>query len=258
MKGARATILAGKKAEVTALEWQPEPYNDLHQGVILVPPAPWEQLRLSWLYRRLAAELVKLGFHVLRFDLSGTGDSPLPTNAMHWHLWQEDLRAVCLHFRTQVRRMHLFGARLGGSLVWSEANETPLRSVHLLDPIVDLTVYQDQMQQIRRRFAEVSEQFGLAQADQDEILGFPIRALSDVPEQQFLAGESKAKAAWIYQSLDGGLGMQDLTQIKRHFAAYELISLNEHWDWGDPTKLQFQFFCHDLLANILQSFKEST
>jgi alpha/beta superfamily hydrolase len=108
-------------------------------GAVLCYPVLQEYFRSHRAFLRLAALLAARGWHVLRFDYSGCGDSygdgPRDPGA-----WRQDLRIAVreLRERSGAGRLALVGLRAGASLAASAAESVqPLSDLVLWDPVVD-------------------------------------------------------------------------------------------------------------------------
>jgi alpha-beta hydrolase superfamily lysophospholipase len=87
--------------------------------VVLCPPIGYDAMLTQRTYRHLAERLSALGFHVLRFDYHGTGDSSgRQEEPGRFAAWMASIDAAIDHLaaRTGVRRTCLFGVRTGGLL----------------------------------------------------------------------------------------------------------------------------------------------
>lgn len=105
------------------------------QAILIIPPMGHEYVRCHKTLQKLALDLSDNGFHVLRFDYAGTGDSNNPDN---WDLetWKSNaLEALReLSERSETHELSVVGVRLGASLAISL--KTTLRSLVLWDPII--------------------------------------------------------------------------------------------------------------------------
>jgi pimeloyl-ACP methyl ester carboxylesterase len=106
-------------------------------GALLCYPFLQEYFRSHRAFLRLATLLVGRGWHVLRFDYSGCGDSygdgPSGPDA-----WAQDVRlaSVELRERAGTSRLALIGLRLGASLAAAAASSVrPLHQLVLWDPV---------------------------------------------------------------------------------------------------------------------------
>ena len=109
-------------------------------GVVLCYPMGQEYMRAHRAFRQLAMLLTKAGFHVLRFDYFGTGDSAGASDEGTVTQWIEDARAAVDEVKAMagVRRVVLVGSRLGATLAaLAAAGRGDVDAVVLWDPVVD-------------------------------------------------------------------------------------------------------------------------
>ena len=92
--------------------------------VVLCPPVGYDAMLTHRTYRHLAERLGALGFHVLRFDYHGTGDSAgwqdEPGRVVAW-LASIDAAIDELSARTGIGQVTLFGVRTGALLAAASA-----------------------------------------------------------------------------------------------------------------------------------------
>ncbi len=108
-------------------------------GIVLCYPGPQEYSHVHWAFQKLAGLLAESGFHVLRFDYSGFGDSGGRSEEVTLARWVDDIGGAVEELRTigAIRRVSLVGMRLGASLVMrATATKLKVRDVVLWDPIV--------------------------------------------------------------------------------------------------------------------------
>jgi pimeloyl-ACP methyl ester carboxylesterase len=101
--------------------------------------------------RRLAALLAREGFHVLRFDYYGTGDSA--GDARHGSLseWRENIVAAAHDISecSGARSISLVGFRLGASLAASVP--MAMENLVLWDPVVNGSTYVEELRAMHTR-----------------------------------------------------------------------------------------------------------
>lgn len=117
----------------------PDDTRDRRRGVLLCYPGPEEYRAVHWSYRRLAMLLASAGFHVLRFDYFGTGDSAGETDAGDLEQWMADIGTAARELREvgALERIALVGVRLGASLaVRACADGMRVRDLVLWEPVV--------------------------------------------------------------------------------------------------------------------------
>ena len=84
-------------------------------GIVLCYPFGQEYMRTHRAFRQLARLLSRAGFHVLRFDFTGTGDSHGEMDGVSLETWVGDVHHAVDELREQsgVSRIALVGFRLG-------------------------------------------------------------------------------------------------------------------------------------------------
>ena len=97
------------------------------RAVLLCHPMGNEQIFAYRTMRQLAARLVRAGFHVLRFDYFGTGDSYGDTGEGDLASWCEDIETAIEELKdiTGVTKVNLVGLRLGANLSARVAADRP-------------------------------------------------------------------------------------------------------------------------------------
>lgn len=113
-------------------------------GVVLCAPFGQEYMRSHRAFRQLALLLSRAGFHVLRFDYHGAGDSAGDANDVSLAQWASDVRIAIdeLKDTTDVRRVALVGLRLGALAAGraAEGRDDVAAIVHW-DPVVSGATY---------------------------------------------------------------------------------------------------------------------
>lgn len=117
-----------------------------NEAVLLCNPFGQEYLRAHKSIRRLAINLAKLGYPVLRFDYRGTGDSAGDLSGVSAEHWVEDIGHAIqeLMDMAAVTRVALIGLRLG-ALLAAKASQKDDRISRLVmwDPIISGAGYVD-------------------------------------------------------------------------------------------------------------------
>lgn len=109
------------------------------QGVVLCYPMGHEYIRTHRLYRQLSQRLASAGFHVLRFDYHGTGDSEgdFEGTSLERHVRDASAAIQALRERCNVESIHMAGLRLGATVAaLAGSHGGALAGVVLWDPVI--------------------------------------------------------------------------------------------------------------------------
>jgi alpha/beta superfamily hydrolase len=111
------------------------------RAVVLCNPVGNEYIQAHRTMRNLSSRLSKAGFHVLRFDYYGTGDSSGGSDEGSPQSWCENIKAAMLELQqmTGAARMSLIGLRFGANLAAQVAARPPemINSLALWEPLAD-------------------------------------------------------------------------------------------------------------------------
>jgi exosortase A-associated hydrolase 2 len=108
-------------------------------AIVLCHPFGQEYLRAHRSTRQLASQLVRAGFHVLRFDYFGTGDSGGDMTDGDLARWQGDVETAIdeLKDTSGQSQVTLIGLRLGAALAAATAvRRSDVERLVLWDPVV--------------------------------------------------------------------------------------------------------------------------
>jgi acyl transferase domain-containing protein len=153
---------------------------DRNEGVLLCHPLPQEYMHCYWSLRELSDLLSNAGFHVLRFDYFGTGDSAGETNEVDINQWRYDILSAGteLKNRSKVDRISLIGLRFGATLAYqaSSNNGFHFNKLVLWDPVLngeghvkELDKMQDELILNQKPHLQKS----LLTREHDELIGYP-------------------------------------------------------------------------------------
>jgi len=147
-------------------------------GVVLCPPGPQRYMRSHMALRQVAMTLARRGFHVLRFDYYGTGDSAGASDEGNLSEWKANIVSAADDLRecSGARRLSLIGFRLGATL--AAAVPLDLADLILWDPVVTGGEYIRELRSLhRRQFAGVLFPPRLPRPGVDgDVLGLPFPA----------------------------------------------------------------------------------
>lgn len=150
-------------------------------GIVLCYPLGLEYLRVHRSFRELANRLAGLGFHALRFDYYGSGDSGGESVVGDVSQWVQDIAAALeeIHETSGSPRSSLVGVRLGATLgAVAGAQRTDIERLVLWDPVVRGSDYLREMQQRHLEWMGTHPRPRDFEAKEppEELLGLPLSA----------------------------------------------------------------------------------
>ena len=250
-------MLQGLAGSIPVFLYEPNPAASNDEGVLLISSAPWDGMRLSWFYRHLSEQLAHLGYTVTHFDLTGTGDSPAPTQEMNWNTWLNDCSQMRDFARERSRRLHLVGPRLGGRLALIAAQSFAFRSVHVIDPVIDGADYWRELQQIQSEFLSENSRYGMNHTTNLELLGFPLLPLGDVATVNLPLDDFKTRRVRIYTSL----GSPPTAPLVQKFVEQNhdviVTETPDVFSWDNFRSLHHQCFCLETTRSIARHLADS-
>jgi pimeloyl-ACP methyl ester carboxylesterase len=150
-------------------------------GVVLCYPMGHEYVRTHRVYRLLADRLARAGFHVLRFDYFGTGDSAGEFEEACLRRWVDDSAAAVEELRRGfgVRHVYMAGLRMGATLAMlAGAEHGGLAGIVLWDPVVSGPEYLAEVMAIQKEMVRpATGERGGNSGDAGrprELVGFPV------------------------------------------------------------------------------------
>lgn len=161
--------------QLYAMYHPPDADRGRDRAVLLCYPAQQEYRHAHWAFRKLATQLAAQGFHTMRFDYAGTGDSAgdLPADPMA--RWTADIDTAARELRelSGLRKIALVGFRLGAALaVRASANGTAASDLVLWEPVIDGGAYLSQLTSAQDRFVHALRYPVDMFRSPDELLGF--------------------------------------------------------------------------------------
>jgi len=120
-------------------------------AVLLCYPLPQEYGSVHWAFRRLAMTLALRGFHVLRFDYRGTGDSSGDAGDATFESMVESTKSAVEELRdvSGARRVSVVGMRFGAAVA-ARLPSTHLREVVLWEPILSGREHLEELRRVHR------------------------------------------------------------------------------------------------------------
>ena len=153
-------------------------------AAVLCPPWGPEYIASHRILRRLALMLAERGYHVLRFDYFGTGDSAGSREDGDMNTWFADASAAIDELRDMsgASTVTVFGIRLGANIAWRLAlGRSDVTTVVMWDPVADGPGYVRELVgaqlEIDRWSLATDEHrapIDLARLETIDLLGFPL------------------------------------------------------------------------------------
>lgn len=151
---------------------------DRDHAVLLCYPIVQEYMHAHWALRQLSDLLSKAGFHVLRFDYAGTGDSSGESDECSATQWRADVRTAASELRDTAGtgRLSMVGLRFGAALAAEAcAAGVAVSDLVLWDPVIDGARHAGELEamhfDLRREFRVRREEF--SGRGSGELLGYP-------------------------------------------------------------------------------------
>ena len=143
-------------------------------AVLLCYPGVQEYNSSHWSFRRLAGLIAREGFHVLRFDWSGTGDSWGETADGGVDRWIDDVAEAAQEVRDAagVRAISIVGMRLGAAIAAMACNRgVGADDLVLWEPVVSGPEYIEELEELDER--ENLRLLHPIRRSRTELIGFP-------------------------------------------------------------------------------------
>ena len=154
----------------------PEGRAARNAAVVLCHPLGHEYLRAHRAFRNLAVALAGQGFHVLRFDYFGSGDSGGHAEQTTVKRCVSDLSSAIQELKdiSGASKVSLIGLRLGATFAACAAsNRNDIERLLLWDPVLDGKVYVNDLQSLQREW--LVDRLGTSKAvSKSELIGFAL------------------------------------------------------------------------------------
>jgi len=232
-----------------------------NSGVLLCSPIWQEYMRTHLVFRQFANMLSEAGFHVLKFDYSGAGDSAGNSRQGNVKQWQKDILIAMDELKgiSGAEYISLIGLRFGASLAATVSGDGfNIKDLVLWDPIVDGNAYLDELRRIHReKLALFDLHLGTKHLESDkvfdELLGYPSPAemQKSIAQINLLEGlNNKAKNTFLIVSKEKQeyVCLRNKLAEKGGFAEYRFIP--EDGEWGNIEKLESVLLVNEIPKTI--------
>ncbi|MEM6791781.1 MAG: amino acid adenylation domain-containing protein [Myxococcota bacterium] len=256
--------------------YHPPEGHSVRGAVLICGPIMQEYMRTHWALRRLAGQLQRRGFAVLRFDYRGCGDSQGELATASLAMWDDDVEAARdeLRRRSGIATVDAVGLRLVATLVARAATKAGrFRRLALWDPIVDGGDALDRLQQLHRDVFADPNRFSRPTrakrsllgrlgrtviAAEEELVGFPLpRHLERELRTLDLRGEV-AQVARIFVARSLAIPGLDAWEraLKSSSVAVDVAAQGEVGAWYDPARIEDALVAPRTAAALIASLTE--
>ena len=214
----------------------PEAATRRGSAVVMCQPIGHEYVRAHRAFRNLAAALAENGFHVLRFDYLGCGDSSGDGERTTIEQCLADLSTAIdeLKDMSGATKVSLVGLRVGAALAaMTAARRRDVDRIVLWDPVIDGQAYLAALQVLQAGWLEdrLGKNAALS-ASIDELMGFPLteaglRELAALKIDPLPPLGSRAVSLFVSEELPEYRGLRE------QIAAYTLVPGAGEWDRAD-------------------------
>jgi uncharacterized protein len=141
-------FFGSSRKQLFGIHHPPKAATTRQSGIVLCYPFGDEYMRTHKAMRQLTMALARAGYHALRFDYFGTGDSAGAGEEVTVEQWLEDIAVAAdeLKETSGVPRVSLVGLRLGATLAAHVATtRSDVDDLVLWDPVVAASRYVDEL-----------------------------------------------------------------------------------------------------------------
>lgn len=235
----------------------PQSHRVKDTGVILCHPTAQEYIRAYRAMRQLAMHLSKAGFHAMRFDYYGTGDSYGDDTEASLREWKANIHAAIDEFKdtSGVKKVCLIGLRLGAALAAS-VDRADVADVVLWDPVVNGHHYLEGQKTLHRSMLADRSLFPVRRAQApaaEEILGFvfPVTLRDEICQINLLQGRpcgARRKFLIVSEQRDDYTHLRDALNASGSQVFYRIV--NGPGEWDKVEKVEIELTPAEILQTI--------
>lgn len=233
-------------------------------AVLCCQPLGHEYMRAHRAFRMLAEALARAGYHVLRFDYSGTGDSARSFHESTYGDWLGDVRTAARELRdlAGVEALDVVGLRFGAVLAAAcAAEDRDIRELVLWDPVAGGEEF---LQQLGALAASQRERFGEGGGRRsrgphgsggDEYLGYVFTPAlrAEMSGARLLDGlRGRSRGSVVVASEADASGDRLRAQAAEAGVRLDWRDIPDAGDWGDVGRSGGVLFPHKVLAGLLE------
>ena len=235
-------------------------YRD--EAILFCCPVSHEYMRTHWFLKLLCEKLSSRGYHCLRFDYYGTGDSSGSFLDADIDEWIQNVVAASDEIKelSGCTSVSMIGVRLGAMLSALASEVVKPERVVLWDPVVDGQVYLSELETLHKEMIQDRSRFKHLPASNDEeihqILGYQYNdnLFNSIANKKF--GLSKIRA----NQISVVTGKNNHTVLKNNKDKQPVnisyIDSNVESDWLYLDNMEKMFFSDRLSDVIVDLFIE--
>ena len=230
------------------------------KAVLLCPPIAHEHIRTHWSLRLLSQRLSREGFHSMRFDYTGIGDS---SNWMGGvgsiDQWLDDvcLAAEDLMAESGCQRLSIVGLRMGAALATLAAQRgLPIDHLVLWDPVVKGADYLSQLSAMHQQMLDlwVCPMTTEDSNDGKELLGFYYQRslLDEITEIDLLSERPECGDLTV---IDCAEAPGSSALVNSSGSASRMITVDDVSDWGQLAEIETAWLQSQAPTRVIETLK---
>jgi pimeloyl-ACP methyl ester carboxylesterase len=223
-------------------------------AVVLCHPLGHEYLRAHRAFRNLAVALAGQGFHVLRFDYFGSGDSGGDPQQTTVERCLSDLTCAIQELKdiSGASKVSLIGLRFGATFAALAASKrNDVERLLLWDPVLDGKAYVDDLQTLQGEWLQ--DRLGTSKAAREsELIGFALTGtIRTELESIALTPEPKLKAKVVSLLISGGAdGYASFKERLEQQSGASCTVVDESNDWRRADMVHQILLPHGMVKTI--------
>ena len=233
-------------------------------GVLVCYPFGREYMRCHRALVRLCDRLAGSGYHCLRFDYFGTGDSAGDSGEGDMGEWLANARSAAQELRdvSGLDRLTIVGVRLGAAVALGVASNDPLIDrIVLWDPVVSGSRYLDELESVHARFVIDTDRFPkkgttVRNDNADELVGM----ICPPSMRQSIRGVDLERMTGIHARVVSIIATDDreefrklVTLLEKYVPDCRYKVVNDQIAWDNLAELGAVLIPHELLQAIHQT-----
>ena len=220
----------------------PEVRSGRNQAIVLCHPLGHEYLRAHRAFRNLAAALATQGWHVLRFDYLGSGDSSGDGDLVTVSQCVTDIGTAIDELKdiSGASRVSMLGLRLGATFAEVVASgRTDIDRLVTWDPVPDGRPYAESLAALQQQWLDDRLGPGAAGAvSESEMIGFPLtetmrRELATLQLKPVARKGAPPVAMFVSEDLPAYRRLADDMAAAGRLASYDVIVGAGEWQVVD-------------------------